>query len=136
MPELTFSGISKTFPGGAEVIRDFTAAIPDREFLVLLGPSGCGKSTMLRMIAGLIDISSGDLRFDGSNRLGDRSPFLFRRFAATAPLTACCRLFPFGFDHRLRGFCQHGRQRNQFLRVGSGGNGQSGRRGRCRCFAA
>ena len=63
MPTLTFSSVRKAF-GQTEVIQDFSASIPDREFLVLLGPSGCGKSTMLRMIAGLIDITDGELRFD------------------------------------------------------------------------
>ncbi len=85
MPALTFSGITKSF-GGTEVIRDFTAEIPDKEFLVLLGPSGCGKSTMLRMIAGLIDITSGDLRFD-DRRVNDLDPkqrniaFVFQSYA-------------------------------------------------------
>jgi multiple sugar transport system ATP-binding protein len=85
MPALTFSGVTKSF-GGTEVIRDFTAEIPDKEFLVLLGPSGCGKSTMLRMIAGLIDITSGHLRFD-DRRVNDLDPkqrdiaFVFQSYA-------------------------------------------------------
>lgn len=85
MPALTFSQLSKRF-GGSEVIRDFTAEIPDKEFLVLLGPSGCGKSTMLRMIAGLISIDDGDLLFDGE-RVNDLDPkrrdiaFVFQSYA-------------------------------------------------------
>lgn len=85
MPALSFANVTKNF-GGTEVIRDFTAEIPDREFLVLLGPSGCGKSTMLRMIAGLIDITSGDLRFD-DRRMNDLDPkqrniaFVFQSYA-------------------------------------------------------
>ena len=63
MPIIRFEGISKSF-GGNRVIKEFTATIPDKDFLVLLGPSGCGKSTMLRMIAGLTEISSGLLLFD------------------------------------------------------------------------
>ncbi|MDQ2662104.1 MAG: ATP-binding cassette domain-containing protein [Actinomycetota bacterium] len=92
MPAMTFSGVSKTFPGGGEVIKDFTAEIPDQEFLVLLGPSGCGKSTMLRMIAGLIDITSGDLRFD-DQRMNDLDPkqrnvaFVFQSYALYPHLT-------------------------------------------------
>ena len=63
MPSITFDKISKSF-GATRVIDEFTATVPDKEFLVLLGPSGCGKSTMLRMIAGLTEITSGELRFD------------------------------------------------------------------------
>ena len=85
MPALTFSHLTKRF-GSSEVIRDFTAEIPDKEFLVLLGPSGCGKSTMLRMIAGLISIDDGDLLFDGE-RVNDLDPkrrdiaFVFQSYA-------------------------------------------------------
>ena len=85
MPALTFSHLTKRF-GNSEVIRDFTAEIPDKEFLVLLGPSGCGKSTMLRMIAGLISIDDGDLLFDGQ-RVNDLDPkrrdiaFVFQSYA-------------------------------------------------------
>ena len=64
MPTIEFDQVSKNFAGNT-VIKGFDATVPDKEFLVLLGPSGCGKSTMLRMIAGLTDISSGELRFDG-----------------------------------------------------------------------
>ncbi|WP_308424603.1 ABC transporter ATP-binding protein [Micromonospora sonchi] len=82
---MTFSGLSKSY-GDTRVIEEFTAEIPDREFLVLLGPSGCGKSTMLRMIAGLVDITSGDLLFDGK-RVNDLEPkernvaFVFQSYA-------------------------------------------------------
>lgn len=85
MPALTFSHVSKRF-GSSEVIRDFTAEIPDKEFLVLLGPSGCGKSTMLRMIAGLITIDDGELLFD-DRRVNDLDPkrrdiaFVFQSYA-------------------------------------------------------
>ena len=63
MPTITFDGLSKSF-GSTAVIKEFNATVPDKDFLVLLGPSGCGKSTMLRMIAGLTEISSGQLSFD------------------------------------------------------------------------
>ncbi|ODS52784.1 MAG: sugar ABC transporter ATP-binding protein [Agrobacterium sp. SCN 61-19] len=59
--------------GALEVMRDFDLKIDDHEFVVFLGPSGCGKSTMLRMIAGLEDISGGDL-FIGGERMNDRDP--------------------------------------------------------------
>ncbi|MBG6215828.1 multiple sugar transport system ATP-binding protein [Arthrobacter sp. CAN_A6] len=64
MPTIEFDQVSKNFSGNT-VIKGFDATVPDKEFLVLLGPSGCGKSTMLRMIAGLTDISAGQLKFDG-----------------------------------------------------------------------
>jgi multiple sugar transport system ATP-binding protein len=64
MPELIFDKVSKSF-GDHTVIKAFSAAIEDGEFLVLLGPSGCGKSTLLRMIAGISDITAGELKFDG-----------------------------------------------------------------------
>lgn len=64
MPTIEFDQVSKNFSGNT-VIKGFDATVPDKEFLVLLGPSGCGKSTMLRMIAGLTDISAGELKFDG-----------------------------------------------------------------------
>ncbi|GMA95394.1 ABC transporter ATP-binding protein [Pseudolysinimonas kribbensis] len=103
MPALTFSSVSKSF-GSSEVISDFTAEIPDREFLVLLGPSGCGKSTMLRMIAGLIDISSGDLLFDG-RRVNELEPrerniaFVFQSYALYPHLTVRANIaFPLLMD--------------------------------------
>ena len=91
MPSLTFSGVTKSF-GSTQVILDFTAEVPDKEFLVLLGPSGCGKSTMLRMIAGLIDITDGELRFD-DQRVNDLDPkerniaFVFQSYALYPHLT-------------------------------------------------
>ena len=65
-------GIRKAY-GALEVMRDFDLKIDDHEFVVFLGPSGCGKSTMLRMIAGLEEISGGDL-FIGGARMNDRDP--------------------------------------------------------------
>ncbi|MHC5234276.1 ABC transporter ATP-binding protein [Brucella sp. LJL56] len=59
--------------GAQEVIRDFNLAINDHEFVVFLGPSGCGKSTILRMIAGLEEITGGDLMI-GGQRVNDRDP--------------------------------------------------------------
>ena len=64
MPHISFQEVTKNF-GKSTVIHGFSAEIDDGEFLVLLGPSGCGKSTMLRVIAGLADMSSGAIEFDG-----------------------------------------------------------------------
>jgi len=64
MATVTLTNIRKSY-GALEVVKGVDLAIEDREFLVLVGPSGCGKTTLLRMIAGLETISSGDLLIDG-----------------------------------------------------------------------
>lgn len=51
--------------GDSKAVDDFNLVIDDKEFIIFVGPSGCGKSTTLRMIAGLEEISSGDLFMDG-----------------------------------------------------------------------
>ncbi|WP_420344286.1 ABC transporter ATP-binding protein [Paenirhodobacter sp.] len=66
MATITCSNITKSY-GGHPVIEDLNLAIPDHEFVVFLGPSGCGKSTMLRMIAGLEDVSSGTVAIGGED---------------------------------------------------------------------
>lgn len=72
MAEVVLEKINK-FYGTFQAIRDLNLEIADGEFLILVGPSGCGKSTALRMIAGLEDISSGDLRIGGES-VADVSP--------------------------------------------------------------
>ncbi|MBQ7935415.1 MAG: sn-glycerol-3-phosphate ABC transporter ATP-binding protein UgpC, partial [Clostridia bacterium] len=61
MASLSLKGIYKRYPGGVVAVSDFNLEIEDKEFLVLVGPSGCGKSTTLRMIAGLEEITEGEL---------------------------------------------------------------------------
>lgn len=65
--------INKVYEGGVQAVKNVNLTIEDKEFVVLVGPSGCGKSTTLRMIAGLEDISSGDLSIDGE-RVNDKAP--------------------------------------------------------------
>ncbi len=65
MSGLLLKGINKVYPSGVQAVFEFTLDIRDKEFIVLVGPSGCGKSTTLRMIAGLEEISSGELYIDG-----------------------------------------------------------------------
>ena len=65
MAGLNLKGIYKRYPGGVTAVGDFNLDIEDKEFIVLVGPSGCGKSTTLRMIAGLEEISEGELYIDG-----------------------------------------------------------------------
>ena len=65
MANVSLKNINKIYPGGNQAVFDFNLEIQDKEFIVLVGPSGCGKSTTLRMVAGLEEISSGELRIDG-----------------------------------------------------------------------
>ena len=65
MAGLSLKGINKVYPSGVQAVFNFCLDIRDKEFIVLVGPSGCGKSTTLRMIAGLEEISSGELHIDG-----------------------------------------------------------------------
>ena len=64
MASLTFKEIYKVYPGGVTAVSDFNLEIEDKEFIVLVGPSGCGKSTTLRMVAGLEEITEGELYID------------------------------------------------------------------------
>ncbi len=66
MASLSLKNIYKRYPGGVTAVSDFNLEIKDKEFIILVGPSGCGKSTTLRMIAGLEEISEGELH------IGDR----------------------------------------------------------------
>ena len=62
MANLSLNHIYKVYDNGVKAVNDFTMEIADREFIVLIGPSGCGKSTTLRMIAGLEEITAGELK--------------------------------------------------------------------------
>ena len=61
MASVTLKNIKKVYPGGVTAVSDFNLEIADKEFIILVGPSGCGKSTTLRMIAGLEEITDGEL---------------------------------------------------------------------------
>ena len=65
MASLSLKNIWKRYPNGYEAVKDFNLEIEDKEFIIFVGPSGCGKSTTLRMVAGLEEISSGELTIDG-----------------------------------------------------------------------
>ena len=65
MASLSLKNICKVYPNGFEAVKDFNLEVEDKEFIIFVGPSGCGKSTTLRMIAGLEEISSGELAIDG-----------------------------------------------------------------------
>ena len=66
MASLKLKNVCKVYPNGFEAVKDFNLEIGDKEFIIFVGPSGCGKSTTLRMIAGLEEISAGELK------IGDR----------------------------------------------------------------
>jgi multiple sugar transport system ATP-binding protein len=66
MAEITFDSVSKTYGDGFRAVSDLTLEVRDGEFVVFVGPSGCGKTTALRMIAGLEEVTEGDIR------IGDR----------------------------------------------------------------
>ena len=64
MASLSLKNVTKKYPNGFVAVKEFNLEIADKEFIIFVGPSGCGKSTTLRMIAGLEDISSGELYID------------------------------------------------------------------------
>ncbi len=73
MASLSLKHINKTYPNGFEAVKDFNLEIEDKEFIIFVGPSGCGKSTTLRMVAGLEDITSGELKI-GDKVVNDVEP--------------------------------------------------------------
>lgn len=92
MANLKLHHIYKVYPNGVKAVNDFNIDINDNEFIVFVGPSGCGKSTTLRMIAGLEEISSGDLFID-DKLVNDLEPkdrdiaFVFQNYALYPHMT-------------------------------------------------
>jgi multiple sugar transport system ATP-binding protein len=73
MAEIVLDRVTKSYPDGTTAVADLSLVIADGEFLILVGPSGCGKTTTLNMIAGLEEITSGELRIDGE-RVNEKAP--------------------------------------------------------------
>ncbi|HEY3185809.1 MAG TPA: sn-glycerol-3-phosphate ABC transporter ATP-binding protein UgpC [Gaiellaceae bacterium] len=73
MASVTFSDVQKTYPDGTRAVADLNLEVADGEFVVFVGPSGCGKTTSLRMVAGLEDITGGELRI-GDDVVNDLPP--------------------------------------------------------------
>ncbi len=92
MSDLKLSHVYKVYPNGAKAVSDFSLDIKDGEFIVFVGPSGCGKSTTLRMIAGLEEITAGDL-FIGDKLMNYEEPkdrdiaFVFQNYALYPHMT-------------------------------------------------
>lgn len=103
MAEIVLDGVTKRFFDGTVAVEALDLTIADGEFIVLVGPSGCGKSTTLNMIAGLEDISAGELRIDGE-RMNERPPrdrdiaMVFQSYALYPHLTVRQNI---GFPLRL-----------------------------------
>ncbi len=105
MAEVVLDNVRKVYPGGVEAVRSFSLSIKDGEFVVLVGPSGCGKSTVLRMIAGLEDLSHGTIRI-GDTVVNDLHPrdrdiaMVFQNYALYPHMTVAKIM---GFPLKLRG---------------------------------
>ena len=76
---LEIKGLSKTYPGGVQALRDVSIGVPEGQFLVILGPSGAGKSTLMRCINRLVEPTSGTVHFNGADIGANRNPRAVRR---------------------------------------------------------
>src|SRR3954469_14318003 len=108
MADITLDNVTKRFPDGYEAVHNMDLQIDDGEFMILVGPSGCGKSTALRMIAGLEEITDGELRIGGEvvNALspGDRDiAMVFQNYALYPHMSVRGNM---GFALKLRGMDQ------------------------------
>src|SRR5256885_1888085 len=105
MASVTFDHVSKRFSGGTLAVKDFALAVKATEFMVLVGPSGCGKSTCLRMLAGLEEITDGEIRI-GDRVVNDVPPrdrdiaMVFQSYALYPHMTVFDNL---AFGLRMRG---------------------------------
>src|SRR3954470_18655178 len=105
MANIQLKDVTKRYPDGFEAVKHMDLDIGDGEFMILVGPSGCGKSTALRMIAGLEDITEGNLRI-GGEVVNDRAPkdrdiaMVFQNYALYPHMTVRNNM---GFALKLRG---------------------------------
>jgi multiple sugar transport system ATP-binding protein len=106
--DIVFDKVVKRYDDGFEAVKSLDLEIKDGEFMILVGPSGCGKSTALRMIAGLEDISGGEMRI-GGDRVNDRAPkdrdiaMVFQNYALYPHMTVARNM---GFALELKGVDQ------------------------------
>src|SRR3954464_4488626 len=105
MADITLNRVTKRYPDGYEAVKDLSLEIKDGEFVILVGPSGCGKSTALRMVAGLEDITDGELRI-GGDVVNDKAPkdrdiaMVFQNYALYPHMSVRDNM---GFALKLRG---------------------------------
>ncbi len=105
MAKITFDGVTKRYPDGYEAVKDMDLEVEDGEFMILVGPSGCGKSTALRMVAGLEDISEGELTI-GDEVVNQKAPrdrdiaMVFQNYALYPHMTVRDNM---GFALKLHG---------------------------------
>ncbi|HEU5001250.1 MAG TPA: sn-glycerol-3-phosphate ABC transporter ATP-binding protein UgpC [Actinomycetota bacterium] len=103
MATVTLEQVSKVYPNGAKAVSELNLQVADGEFVVLVGPSGCGKTTALRMVAGLEDITAGEIRI-GERVVNDLSPqqrdiaMVFQNYALYPHMTVAENI---GFSLRL-----------------------------------
>src|SRR5215208_5520045 len=104
MAEVTFKDVDKIYENGVQAVFDLSLEIRDGEFLVLVGPSGCGKTTALRMVAGLEEISDGEVLI-GDRVVNDLTPkerdiaMVFQNYALYPHMSVAENI---GFGLRLR----------------------------------
>src|ERR1700724_1038615 len=104
MAEIEFDDVTKRYGDGYEAVKHFSLDVHDGELMALVGPSGCGKSTALRMVAGLEDISDGELKI-GGQVVNDRAPkdrdiaMVFQNYALYPHMTVRDNM---GFALKLR----------------------------------
>ena len=104
MATISLMGLNKVYPNGFHAVHDLSLEVQEGEFMVLVGPSGCGKTTVLRMVAGLEDVTSGDLRI-GERVVNDIEPkdrdiaMVFQNYALYPHMTVADNI---GFALKLR----------------------------------
>jgi multiple sugar transport system ATP-binding protein len=105
MADIALENVTKRYPDGYEAVRDMSLQIQDGEFVILVGPSGCGKSTALRMVAGLEDITEGELKIGGET-VNQKAPkdrdvaMVFQNYALYPHMTVRDNM---GFALKLKG---------------------------------
>ena len=104
MSSITLKNLKKVYDGEVLAVNGFSMDIQDKEFIVLVGPSGCGKSTVLRMIAGLEEITEGEL-YIGDKKMNDVPPrdrdiaMVFQNYALYPHMTVYKNM-AFGLENR------------------------------------
>ena len=112
MSSITLKNLKKVYDGEVLAVNGFSMDIQDKEFIVLVGPSGCGKSTVLRMIAGLEEITEGEL-YIGDKKMNDVPPrdrdiaMVFQNYALYPHMTVYKNM---AFGPRIRSMPKSGKQ--------------------------